>query len=151
MLVGCDKPSTYQNIGSTMSPTILDGDNVSVRTIDCSSIERYDLLVFVDPTVDTERFFLMRVWGLPGESVEIIDGSVRIDSTELQPVNKIDLSSVGNYGTIKNTELKNGMFFVMGDNLENSWDSRFWGALSCENIVGRVVVEETQRPKEDQN
>ncbi|WPJ97220.1 signal peptidase I [Coraliomargarita algicola] len=142
LLFGCSESRVYENIGSTMSPTIQDGDKLSVVPIDgrCSEIERYDLILFFDPTTDEERYFVMRVWGLPGEKVEVENKEILIDGVKLDSSEIVSLDSVADYGTFKSVKLDDESFFVMGDNLENSWDSRFWGALSCENIVGYASV-----------
>lgn len=142
LLLGCSENRVYDNIGSTMSPTIQDGDKLSVVPIGgkCSEIERYDLILFFDPTTDEERYFVMRVWGLPGEKVEVKGEGVLIDGLKLDASKVFSLDSVADYGTFKSVKLDDESFFMLGDNLENSWDSRFWGPLTCDNIIGRASL-----------
>jgi signal peptidase I len=97
--------------------------------------QRGDIVVFEYPRAP-DRDFIKRVIGLPGETVEIRSGSVYIDGIPLdepylgQPTN-------GNLGprTLADTE-----YFVLGDNRDNSSDSRSWGPLPQANIIGKAWV-----------
>ncbi len=96
---------------------------------------RGDVIVFRYPK-DPSRDFVKRVIGLPGETVEIHRGAVKIDGEALEEpyLEERDLSSLGP------TLVPPESYFVMGDNRDGSSDSRHWGTVPLENIVGKVLV-----------
>ena len=96
---------------------------------------RGDVIVFRYPK-DPSRDFVKRVIGLPGETVEIHRGDVKIDGEALDEpyLEERDLSSLGP------TLVPPESYFVMGDNRDGSSDSRHWGTVPLENIVGKVLV-----------
>ena len=108
----------------SMENTIMPGDIViSTRTdIKEEDIERFDILVFIPPD-EPDITYIKRVIGLPGETIEVKDGKVYADGAELdssfinETQNKI---GDGIY------EIPEGCYFFMGDNRNNSKDSRFW-------------------------
>lgn len=130
-------------------------DRVSYRI---SPPERGDVIVFCLPgsgecslvqrIMDQEwaapRTLIKRVIGLPGETVSVANGEVRIVNTEhpegfvLEEPYLTAENIGGPSGT--NTTLGEGEYFVMGDNRRVSSDSRVWGVLPQENIVGHVLV-----------
>lgn len=87
------------------------------------------------PTQTTEyidELHVKRVQGVPGDEVEIKDSVVFINGKE---ISKIDSHLVDQKYTIEE-----GEYFVQGDNLENSFDSRFHGPVSEEDIFGRLIT-----------
>lgn len=130
--------------GASMDPTFeswhyLIIDQVTYRL---ENPERGDVVVFTYP-YDTTRSFIKRVIGLPGETLIIKENSVTIQNKEspegfllpepyITPENR-------RMGELK-IALKEGEYFVMGDNRLASADSRSWGALPKENIVGRALL-----------
>ena len=96
---------------------------------------RGDVIVFRYPK-DPSRDFVKRVIGLPGETVEIHRGTVRIDGEVLEEpyLEERDLSNLGP------TLVPPDNYFVMGDNRDGSSDSRHWGPVPLENVVGKVLV-----------
>lgn len=97
---------------------------------------RGDIVVFEYPR-DTSRDFIKRVIGLPGETVEIRNGQVRIDGV---PLNEPYLpeSAKAQMGNMAPVKVPLDAIFVMGDNRGNSSDSRNWGSLPLNRIVGRA-------------
>ena len=116
------------------------------------TIERGHVVVFKFPQ-EPERDFIKRVIGLPGEKVEVRDKQVLIDDKPLlesytffkdQPLRRDDPE----YGLRADDLRYNwgpqvvppGQLFVMGDNRDNSRDSRFWGFLPIDQVKGRALV-----------
>ena len=85
--------------------------------------ERFDIVIFKYPD-DPSKIFIKRVIGLPGETVEVKDGKVYIDGAE-KPLddsfcNEVPIGDFGPY------EVPQNCYFMMGDNRNNSLDSRYW-------------------------
>jgi len=124
----------------SMLPTIQVGDRLLVDKISYrfTDINRGDVVVFQPPlNVDQRGFdYVKRVIGLPGDKVEIRDGKVFINETELnEPYEKEKPDYT--YGPIIVPE---ETYFVMGDNRNHSNDSHYWGVLAKKNIVGKVFI-----------
>jgi len=126
------------------APTVVDTEQVVLPNGD---VERGDIVVFKFP-LDPQRDFIKRVIGLPGERLEVRDKRIYIDDIPLEepylPIHMTNLApgaySVNgrdNHGPIAIPE---GHYFVMGDNRDNSEDSRFWGVLPHDHIKGKAVV-----------
>ena len=96
---------------------------------------RGEVIVFHFPK-DPRKDFVKRVIGLPGEEVEIVSGTPYIDGVPLEEpyLTSQDRSSAAPL------LLGEGEYFVMGDNRRSSNDSRNWGAVPEENILGKVWV-----------
>ena len=102
---------------------------------------RGDVIVFHAPTKPVD--FVKRVVGLPGEKLEISDGSVYIDGERLDEPYLARVNLADSMGCIPKLErhdctLQNDQYFVLGDNRGSSNDSRDWGPISVEAIVGKV-------------
>jgi len=112
-------------------------------------IRRGDVLVFKYP-VEPDRDFIKRVIGLPGETLELKEKKIYINGKPLdepyvhfleEPHRNTDLAEVTssdvreNYGPVK---VPPNQYFMMGDNRDNSADSRVWGFVPDENIVGKA-------------
>ena len=97
--------------------------------------ERGDIIVFHYP-LDTTRDFIKRVIGVPGDVVSTTSSSVIVDG---QTLHEPYISVPFNFASDK-WKLGSNQFFVMGDNRNNSLDSRSWGLLDKSYIVGKVVA-----------
>ncbi len=99
---------------------------------------RGEIVVFEYPK-DTTRDYIKRVIGLPGETVEIRNGQVLINGVPLfEPyLNDVARAQTGNMPPV---QVPPNAVFVMGDNRGNSSDSRNWGPLPLENIVGKAWI-----------
>lgn len=140
--------------GKSMEPNFSTGDYLVVDEITYRfrGPVRGEVIVLRNPTNESE-FFIKRVIGLPGEQILISDSKVfvdgqRIDETYL-PGN-IAMSDTPPF------ELGESEFFVMGDNRQSSFDSRNWGPLEKNQIVGVVRLRfwplgelETYKPAEN--
>jgi signal peptidase I len=128
--------------GSSMVPTFEDGQYLIVDEISyhLENPVRDDVVVFRYPK-DPSKFFIKRIIGLPGETVDIKGSDVYITNSEHPDGFKLDQSYVKNESQ-NNThfELKDGEYFVMGDNRSASSDSRYWGAVPKNLLIGKVFL-----------
>ena len=94
-----------------------------------------EVVVFRSPR-DADRDFVKRVIGLPGDTVEMVNGTVYVNGLQLlEPyITKRDNT------TMAPLEVEPGTLFVLGDNRGASNDSRSWGPVPAENLVGRAWV-----------
>lgn len=131
--------------GQSMEPNFHNGDYLIIDEISYRFREpkRGEVVVFKSP--NTSSYLIKRVVGLPGETVEIRDGQVIIyqpNSPEPISLNETDYLSGEIYqipGSIR-IALAEDEYFVLGDNRQASFDSRRWGALSEDEIIGRVFL-----------
>ena len=93
--------------------------------------QRGDIIVFKYPK-DPSRDFIKRVIGLPGDTVEVRRGRVRINGEEVQEA-YIQFKASYNYPA---TTVAPGEYFVLGDNRSNSSDSHLWGFVPEQNLIG---------------
>ena len=110
------------------------------RAYDSHMPQRGDLIVFIYPG-DLSKQFLMRVIAIEGETVEIKNKQVFIDNEPLQETYKVHQDIAvdnrrDNFGPLK---ILAGHCFVLGDNRDNSYDGRFWGALPLANVKGKAL------------
>ncbi len=128
--------------GLSMYPTFDNGEYLIIDelTYHFHTPERGSPIVFKYPK-DPSKYFIKRVIGLPGEKVSIKDGAVTItnaenpDGLELdEPYIKLAKVETGEY------LVGDKQYFVMGDNRLQSSDSRIWGVLPEENVVGRPFL-----------
>ena len=104
--------------------------------------QRFDVVVFKSP-LEPQRYLLKRIIALPGEQVFLEKSSIRIkkvDGDTMTLAEKYvhpDHRATYRQSTVV---LKEKEYFLLGDNRTNSLDSRVWGALPRENILGRVIM-----------
>lgn len=129
--------------GHSMEPTLQDADNLIVDKISyrLRDPERFDIIVF--PYQHAENvYYIKRIIGMPGETLQIIDGSVYIDG-ELLEDDIYGAELIENPMTAANPiTLGEDEYFVMGDNRNHSSDSRdpSVGVLSRDQLIGRAWV-----------
>lgn len=95
--------------------------------------KRGDVVVFDYPE-DPQRQFVKRIIGEPGERVQIEGGQVSVDGVRLDEDYLRSISSTNMHPV----RLGEGEYFVMGDNRTGSQDSRHWGPLPADHIIGKV-------------
>jgi signal peptidase I len=138
---------------SSMEPTLLVGDYLlvnkfiygvripysDIKFFEYKKPKRGDIIVFVFPK-DRKKDFIKRVVGTGGEKVTIIHNKIYIDDKLIDdPWGHFTMprSSIEDYGPIKVPE---GSLFVMGDNRDNSQDSRFWGFVKTNEVKGKAFI-----------
>jgi len=94
-----------------------------------------DVVVFRFP-FDPDRDFIKRIIALPGQTVEVVDGLVRVDGAALEEPYLFE-ETLYNFGPATVPE---GEVFVLGDNRNNSYDSHSWGMLDQDLIIGRAEL-----------
>jgi len=112
-----------------------------------STVKRGDVVVFKYPE-DPERDFIKRVIGLPGETLEVRQKQVRINGRPLEERYVHFLQPASGAGEITSFDVREnygpvtvpaGHYFVMGDNRDNSQDSRYWGFLPASYVKGKAL------------
>lgn len=131
--------------GASMYPSFKDGEYLIVDQISLAfeKPQRGDVIIFRYPK-DPSTFFIKRVIGLPNEKVSIKAGVITIKNAEYPKGFALDNSYVEadkiKKDDLEEKELSNKEYFVMGDNRSGSFDSREWGPVSENLIVGRPLV-----------
>ncbi len=127
--------------GASMEPTFENGNYLIIDRISYKAIgepKRYDVIIFKYPK-NPSKYFIKRIIGLPGETVELKDKDIIIKNADNKEGFAIDQSYIRNFSSDNATyTLDKDHYFVMGDNRTASSDSRVWGPLSKELIVGKA-------------
>ncbi|OGP52646.1 MAG: signal peptidase I [Deltaproteobacteria bacterium RBG_13_52_11] len=138
----------------SMEPTLLVGDHILVnkfmygiripligkKVFPLSKPRRGDVIVFIFPN-DRSKDFIKRVIGLPGEKVEIRERKIYINDRLIEDpwgvFSSWGLSAGDNYGP---KEVPPGFLLVLGDNRDNSQDSRYWGFVPLDDVLGKAFI-----------
>lgn len=127
-------------IGESMAPVLEDGDVIVVNKMIYKLVKpgRNDIVVFSPKDSEDRHYYIKRVIGLPGETVQIIEGEVYINGEKLKenvPEKMLEPGIAANP-----LVLEEGEYFLLGDNRNNSEDSRFSdiGSVSLEDIKGKT-------------
>ena len=119
-----------------MAPALNDGDRIIIDRRP-EKLERGDIVIFLYPD-DPVRSYLKRIVGLPNETVEIREGKVFINGQPLlEPY--IDPRLDQTRGSSDLIRLDADSYYVVGDNRDNSSDSRIWGPLHRKFIYGKYM------------
>lgn len=131
----CVKPVRVE--GTAMNPTQKNGDRILLKT-NPGKMERGDIISFLYPK-DKSKWFIKRVIGLPSETLEIREGKIFINNEILDEpyVSEKYNSAKANFPP---RLIGKDQYFVMGDNRDNSSDSRYWGNVSKDLIVGKYYL-----------
>jgi signal peptidase I len=122
--------------GFSMRPTLEDGEFVLVSKMSYyfGAVQRGDIIVFHFP-MNPEEELIKRVIGLPGDSVSVHAGIVSVNG---QVLTEPYIDSVPAYSG--DWKVSDGQLFVLGDNRNNSNDSKDWGLLPFDKVVGKAVL-----------
>lgn len=136
-------------ISPSMESTVMTGSRImgSRITYVISEPERFDIILFKAPDGETTIPFLKRIIGLPNEIVEIKDGKVYIDDSDIPLDDSFIMEEAhGNYGPFM---VPDNSYFVLGDNRNRSHDSKNWTNkyVLKDKILGKVYIEYFPNPQ----
>lgn len=131
--------------GSSMYPTLKESDQLIVEKVSYhfKNPERFDIIVFNYREQRDEKpvHYIKRVIGLPGETIRIEDGKIYINDELLEESYGyyLDEQVMEGYDASEGITIGENEYFVLGDNRNDSLDSRKIGCISKDDIVGRAV------------
>ena len=143
----------------SMEPTLQIGDHILVNKfiygvkipylrktiIPVSEPDRGDIIVFRYPE-DPDKDFIKRVIAVPGDIVEIrnkiiyVDGAAVKNDVGVHTDSRVLSGAINHRDNLKPLTVPAGSYFVMGDNRDNSYDSRFWGFVEERSIKGKAFI-----------
>jgi signal peptidase I len=149
----------YKIPSGSMKPTLLIGDHILVSKfnygiripIDRSTLipvgtpKRGDIVVFIYPE-DRSKDFIKRLIGLPGDVIEIRNKNILLNGLPWSDTHSVYVDNLiipgsvqprDNFGPVTVPE---GSIFVMGDNRDESYDSRFWGFVPMKDVLGKALI-----------
>jgi signal peptidase I len=130
--------------GTSMLPRLHDGERIFVNKLIyydeyrwAPKVDRGDIVVFWFPD-DPSKSYIKRVIGLPGDKVEIHEGMVRVNDRDLDE-KYLDPRFNLSHRSQPPVYVRPNYYFVMGDNRDNSSDSRIWGLVPKKYIYGKAL------------
>ena len=149
----------YKIPSGSMKPTLLIGDHILVSKfnygirlplirstlIPVGTPKRGDIVVFIYPE-DRSKDFIKRLIGLPGDTIEIRDKKILLNGLPWSDAHGVYVDNLiipgsvqprDNFGPVTVPE---GSLFVMGDNRDESYDSRFWGFVPMKDVLGKALI-----------
>ena len=154
----------------SMKPTLLIGDHILVNKfiygvkipfirkdlISISEPKRGDVIVFIYPE-DRSKDFIKRVIGVGGDTIEIRNKKIFLNGLPFQDTHGVYVDDFIIPGTIQPRDnfgpmtVPKGAVFTMGDNRDQSYDSRFWGVVDLKDVLGKAFIMYWSWNKEDHN
>lgn len=128
-------------VGQSMSETLENGDQILVNRFMYKVIgpKANDVIVFLPNGNEKSHYYVKRVIGVPGDTVQIKDGRIYVNGTEF--TEKVDVAAIEDAGlAVDAVTLDDDEYFVLGDNRNNSEDSRYAniGNIKREYIIGKA-------------
>ena len=154
----------------SMKPTLLIGDHILVNKfiygvkipfirkdlISISEPKRGDVIVFIYPE-DRSKDFIKRVIGVGGDTIEIRNKKIFLNGLPFQDTHGVYVDDFIIPGTIQPRDnfgpmtVPKGAVFTMGDNRDQSYDSRFWGVVDLKDVLGKAFIMYWSWNKEEHN
>lgn len=135
VMIACGLTSTKTLVfhGISMEPTIVDGEKIFSSPVNLEDLKRGDLIHYIEPITGEE--LVKRLIGLPGETIEVKDGTVHINGIGLdEPYVKEPATY-----SLDALFLRSGEYFALGDNRNNSLDSSTLGPIPDSAIIGVIL------------
>lgn len=128
-------------VGQSMTKTLENGDSILVNRFiyKVTNPKANDVIVFLPNGNEKSHYYVKRVIGVPGDTVQMKDGTVYINGTEFEE--KVDVAAMEEAGLAGDAiTLQENEYFVLGDNRNNSEDSRYAniGNIKKEYIIGKA-------------
>jgi len=130
--------------GTSMLPRLHDGERIFVNKLIyydeyrwAPKVDRGDIVVFWFPD-DPSKSYIKRVVGLPGDTIEMRDGTVRVNGSQIDE-RYLDPRFNVSPRSQAPVYVRPNYYFVMGDNRDNSSDSRSWGLVPKKYIYGKAL------------
>lgn len=130
--------------GTSMLPRLHDGERIFVNKLIyydeyrwAPKVDRGDIVVFWYPE-DPSKSYIKRVIGLPGDRIEVNEGVVRVNGQDVEE-SYLDQRLNVSHRSFAEQVIKPNYYFVLGDNRDNSSDSRSWGLVPKKYIYGKAL------------
>ena len=160
----------YKIPSGSMKPTLQIGDHILVTKfnygvrlplirstlIPAGTPERGDIVVFIYPE-DRSKDFIKRLIGLPGDTIEIRDKQILLNGLPWSDANGVYVDNLMIPGNVQPRDnfgpvtVPQDSIFVMGDNRDESYDSRFWGFVPMKEVLGKALIIYWSWNREDSN
>lgn len=137
---GIDKTSV---VNSSMEPTLSKDDSIIINTAayKFGSPERFDVVVIKSGDNEHAIYDVKRIYGLPGETIQIVSGVIYINGEELKDVVKVEEMELAGLAS-EEIKLGDDEYFVLADDRNNAEDSRYsnYGMVHSSDIVGKAWI-----------
>jgi len=123
--------------GASMEDTLFNSERLICNKIVYRLTEpKHGDIVIFKPPIDQNHNYIKRVIAVEGDEIKIIDGIVYLNGKKLEE----DYIEHRSFETMPEVTIPEDSYFVLGDNRTNSSDSRFWGFVPEENIIGKASL-----------
>jgi len=129
----------------SMRTTLMEGDRILVNKFiyRFTQPKRGDVIVFISPE-DKKKDFIKRLVGLPGETIQISNGSILVNNKpaeENSVLRKLYYYNRGDFGVEgQSITVPNDAYYALGDNSASSRDSRYWGFMPKKYLLGKAFL-----------